>query len=566
MLSKDQMLKETQTQINRELTPKGFVLAPERKPRLEPEKGSLRSLEIYQQRLNKFLDENGFSGFRLAELPTNLDGSFVIHPPNIQMAFEVFDANGQVDIKHSQPFFKEAVLENFIYREVPPIQQIGDNLYMVSFAMSIIPTKNEIENEDSEEETEPKQFLMTMIMEKETAPKSQPVCMLGKLDAIKELEKEAPKFESIQLTQQQFDDIAAHYGKVEHQYGGKRLPLSPDLIAKNDQDCNVDNKSFSQASDKFYTVVTFHMKDGTTRTRLVNRAAVNPETGEYEVGNCYIVVANINGEKHIVVEKLNRLNGQAEGHEGIAHELPRGFQLKGALSHYIAEQEIGLSTEEINDQNKTRKKIKSYLLIENNSAHLNVHGVADEKEFTPTGEASEQPLNEVEQLVPSWMSVRNILEDIKKGEIFVDSFSIALIGYWLFENRILELKDETPSGMKVDEIGIIMEVTQNYTDLGEEELTLWNDQSDNFPQFAGVVNPNSGIFRTFPGVGYADQDATIETLKNANKPWKAVSLREFVEGMTSLRWDNVTMAAGLKMLLQSGFLIEHLEKLDSQSS
>ncbi|MBP7700625.1 hypothetical protein KA111_01025 [Candidatus Woesebacteria bacterium] len=536
-----------------------FVVSAGNRFSREPLANSIENLERYRDALNQFLKQHEFNEFRIAELPTNLDGSFVMHTPSQLLAVEVVNEHGKKEVRHTPLLFKREILKGMEYEEVPPVQQIAENLFMVTFAMDPGPP---LIGEA------PKQLLMSIIMEKKSLPASFPVCLTGNSQEMQRMAENSPSFESIRLTQEQFDFINAHYQKVEAEYDGKRIPLSPNLIVKESEQSNVmegaEGITFSQASDKFYSVVVFKMKDGSTRTRLINRSEVNPETQEIHEGSTYTITTNINGEAHIMVIQLNRLNGQAEGFEGIAYELPRGFNIRkiinSILANYILENEVGITSE-------TSVKIKSQKMMKSDTVLEDVHSrqitvqIPDELEFNPTGSKSTEPLKNVEQLVPTWMKIEDTINAIRDGHSFTDSFSIAMLGTWLFENEILTLKETTLTGENISDLSIAMEVVQNWRD-GGEQLTIWRDDPNNFDQHLECpFSRNSGIHRDHHNIGFANNETTAETINNSTKPWRAISIFDAVEGIRSLRWDNVTIAVLIKMLLQKEMVNINLAKL-----
>ncbi len=551
------------------LTPQGIVVTPQTQEvqrhnqihDLTPRPGSLEHVSQYQQTLNKFLKEHHLRGqFRLSELLLTPEQTLVFHSPTDMMAVLVEDDEGKIIIRHCPRLFKRMLdLQLKEYKEVEYVHPLGNGLFIVTFPMDAGPP--------AEEDERPLELLMSMIMEDETAPPQEPTFLIGDLNELQRLATQTPQFKSIQLTQAQFDELTARSSLLAQQYDGAQIPLSPALVAPEDETGNVISIEPFFASRKFYSTETFHMEDGTTRTRLINRGEINPDTQEIQEASCYVITTKISSELHVVVAKMRRTTGQADGYEETAYELPRGFSRKPIANsrfiYQIGAGESGIPGETLTkfQTNKSEKLSSDSTLEDVEVAYIEIR-LPEGISFDLENKQQNEPLKNIEQLVPTWMKMSDALQAIKNGETFTDAFSIAMLAKWFFTHKILTLKGQDTSGHDVSQLAIAMEIVQDYRN-GGSKLTIWRDDSSQFNQLSGPVNSNSGINRRWHHIGLAEQSNSYQVLAQAQKPWQEVSLPELVQGIIDLHWDNVTIAAAFKMLLQQGFLNEHLEKLSA---
>lgn len=518
---------------------------------------NLEQLSHHLISLNEFLAEHDLPPFRLAELPLNQEVGMALLSPHDMMVLQQPDAEGVMRTYHCPRIMPEILTARGIEhgREIPYVQSLDDQLMVVHFPMTPGPPEfGEM----------PQELIMSMFMEKNSAPKKEPLCLVAPLSELEPLAEKAPTFEPIKLTQQQFDKLTAHYATLEKQFGGKTVPLSPTLIAENS---NVTSVQDISVASKFHRTLSFTMTDGTIRHRLVNRGEMVAGKDHLQEAACFVITTPINGEEHVVVAKMHRLNGQANGYEETAYELPRGFSVKALdkpqFRHelHVAEAESGLSASTLAaHQTNGAEKLSSDPTLEDVEADVVMISLPANVDFQLAAKQDEEPTKPIEQLVPSWMSMKDAIQAVKTGEVFTEAFSVAMLATWLFRQGVLELPVQLPSGEQTAELGIVMEKVQNWR-TGGEKLTLWRGDSQQFQPIAGPLNPNDGINRRFHTIGFGSNTSVTETLNSSTKAWDVVSLTEFVRGISELRWDNVTISAGLKMLLQKEWLIINYDKL-----
>lgn len=520
---------------------------------------TLEHLSRYLQSINDFLAEHDLPPYRLAELPLNHEIGMTLISPKDMMAVQVLDETGVMRTYHCPRSMPENLSQRGLEhaREIPYVEAINDRLRIVHFPMTSGPPKPG---------EEPQELLMSIIMEKTSASKNGPVGMIGNLHEMTQLAARSPAFEPIRLSKEQFELVTQQYETLNTQFEGQTPPLSPNLIAEKS---NVIGISAISVSGKFHRTLNFTMTSGEIRSRLVNRGEKIPEKNTLQEAACFMITAPINGEKHIAVTRIKRLSGQAAGYEETALSIPRGFSLKALdkpqFRHqlHVAETESGLSGQMLAaHQVNTDEKLSSDPTLEDVEADYFEFDLPQDIDFELQAKLDEEPTKAVEELVPSWLSLRDAIKALKTGEVFTEAFSIALLTTWLFRREILTLKTTLSVNEDTNNLGIAMEKVQDWR-TGGDKLTIWRSDSSLFSTAPGPLNPNDGINKRHYAVGIATHETTIAALTNTTKPWQVISLSEFVDGIKTLRWDNVTIAAGLKLLFQLDLLDEHPEKLQS---
>ncbi len=523
----------------------------------DEQNSAIEQLTNHLESLNSFLAEYGLPPFRLAELPLNQESGMVLMSPHDTMAIQITDEQGVVHTHHCPRILPEILAERGIEynQEISYVQALDDRLMMVHFPMTPGPPNPG---------EEPQELLMSMIIEKVGAPKLEPVCLIGKTAELTKLAEQAPAFEPIRLTQDQFDELERHYADLETKFGGKTVRLSPNLIAETSNVAQITNVS---VSGKFHRTLSFTMTDGSVRHRLVNRGELLPDNSRIQEGAGFVTTTPINGEQHVMITNMLRLTGAAPGYEGTTDEMPRAFSvhaLNQAKYHYLdhmAESEAGISA-----QTLTTHQVNGAETLSSDQAFEDVN--LDYCEFAlPAGvdfqlaaKQDAEPTKSVEQLVPSWMSMRDAIETIRTGESFTESFSIAMLGVWLFRRGILTLKPQLPTGENPADLSIALEQVQDWRNGGVKD-TLWRGDSQQFATVNGPMSPNNGNSRLYFDIGFDHSEKTTAALAQSTKSWRAISLPEFVDGITKLKWDNVTIASVLKVMLQQRFLDVHEDKL-----
>lgn len=534
--------------------------------RLEALPASLESLLQYQGKINQFLRDNGIrSQFNLAELPIATDESMVLLPPNEVMAVMVEDENGLIHIRHCPRLFREMLdWQGLKYAEVPYVQPIGHGLAVVSFPMNPGPPNVG---------EKPQELLMSMLMEQTDHQPEEPTMIIGQTTSLQKLAESAPIFEPVRLTKAEFDAIAQHYQQLEKQYGGKQVPLSPALI---DESSNVTAVDQFSASRTFYSILTFHMRDGSTRTRLVNRGEIDAESQKLQEATCYLITTKIDGEQCVVVAKMKRLNGQVAGYEDTAYEIIRGFNRrplqKKEFRHQVGTGESGIAGEDlIRYRVNGEEVLQSDGDLEDVNATVVEIALPDNISFALENKQVDEPTKPVEQLVPSWMKLSEALQAIRNGEVFTDAFSIALLATWFFKQGVVALGEKAPNGQDTSQLSIVLKVVQDWRS-GGEKLTIWRETEVDRLQSIGQYQQlncnlirNSGIHKNNQRVGHVSPTHAEQVMSTVKESWRAVSLPDFVDGIISRKWDNVTIAAGFKALLQLGYLTTDLSKLTIKS-
>jgi hypothetical protein len=528
----------------------------------EPIPGSLESLRQYQQKINTFLEKNRLRNlFNLAELPILPDGAMVLLSPEEMMAVMVEDEAGKMHVRHCPRLFKEMLdWQGLKYTEVPYVQPIGHGLAVVSFPMNPGPPAIG---------EKPQELLMSMLMEQADHQLEEPTIVIGSTTELQELSAQAPKFEPVRITQAEYNALAEHYSQLEKQFGGKQAPLSPALIGETS---NIDAVDQFSASRNFFSILTFHMKDGSIRTRLVNRGEIDTETNELQEATCYVITTKIDGEQHVVVAKIRRLNGQITGYEDTAYEVIRGFNRrplqKKEFRHQLGTGESGISGEDLLKYQVNGKEVlESDGDLEDVNATVVEINLPDNISFALENKQVDEPTKPVEQLVPSWMKMSDALQAIRDGEVFTDAFSIALLASWFCKHAVVSLKEITPDGQKLDQLSIALKIVQDWRS-GGEKYTIWRESAvdkhinrGSYQQLSCNLIRNSGIHKNNQRLGFVSPTHASQVMSEATESWTSVPLVEFFAGIATRRWDNVTIAAGFKTLLQLNYLEYDLKKL-----
>jgi hypothetical protein len=526
-----------------------LVIQPDRK---KPVVESSAETDQHAQELNAFLSHAGVGpAFRAEEMRRTPENQLVLHSPEKVIALQITTPDGKIVTRHCPQQYVD-MLDDVQHEKVRAVQKIGNGLAVVSFPMDLGAPKIG---------KEPQQLLMSMIME-ETGKEQSPYILVGRGTEFDELEKNAPKFEPIKLSSEQFNFINTQLDLFGQQFSGEFIKLPEKMIGENS---NVKEISFYQESGKYFLTMVFTMQDGSQRTRVIN----NSQRVEDELleGDNYCIIVDALGEKYVIVVDRERVNGEHPDFVGQKVGLPRGFSvlpIQGKEFNY----RIGTSQTGMSGNTLLQHKVNgSETLVQDTryedvQTRLNIVELPPDVSFDLKAKQEAEPLAPVEKLVPTLLKMRDAVQALTDGTLFNDAHTIAMLAIWLFRNKIVELQPTLRDGTPMSELKIAMELTQDYR-TGGERMTIWRGKFDPEQALNGVVSSNSGITRMWNPTGLADGEKATTELSAARKPWKTVRLVDLFEDITQNRsgLDIMAISAIAKLIFENHLGLVHTDKL-----
>lgn len=527
------MILETQ------IRPIGIVLEPELLVRSPFEQEPSQDRREVLAGINAFIASLGLDlPFSEAELLEDAEtGMISLQSPALTTAVTYIE-DGKQKVLHvssneqiSELQLRGAGLENKT-EQLRQFVDLGNGLFMVTFAIKFSLPKLGAESKDG---------VFSMIMSQKDR-KKEPVIFTGKKQELSEaLEKgnEKPLARPISFSRAIYDKLDGLISQAEKTFSGKFARPHESLI--NDEESTVKDVEFWSQNGHFFGVVTLHMVDGSKRGFVFNKGK-QESNGEFLQASNFIVNTLIDGEPAIAVVKQNRINADFSNHGEVAVELPRGFDNRALAKNamFLVEEEAGFSTAAI------LRNITGQLVLREDPNVTTVHGrlllidLPPETDFALANKRDASPQARIEELVPSWMKLTDVLELIKKGESFVDAHSLAMIAVWVANHNLLQLKPGT------EEMAVVFEQYQDLID-GQNYLTLPKG-SGYFINLLGQDTPNSGATRMKNRTHIST--AEDSNLNNIVENGVVLTVAEIWQKIANSEFDNVTMTSLFKCLAQ----------------
>lgn len=536
--------------------PIGLVLSP---PDLRMIIGELQvhpEAQELLQGINQFFASLGLEArFTEAELLRDpVSGIFLLQSP-AKLTAVSYAEDGKLKIAHvsTDQIFREGQLlaEGLADRELEPLKQaidLGNGYFMVTLAVKFgLPLLGEKPDQKQN-------ALFSMIVRAEKQ-KQQPTLLFGHKDELNQKLAYEDKIDhslQVRFSQQVYGQLDALIGQAEQLHGGKFARFHKSLI--DDNSSNIEGVEFWAQNGNFFGVVTLHMVEDDRhfqRSFVLNKGRLE-EGGELLQASNFIVSTTIDGEPAVAVAKQNRINGNFAQQGEIALELLRGFDngffAKG--KKFLVEEESGLSSEmilrHITAQLKLREDAKLGSVV---TGRLLMIELLPDTDFALENKRAENPAAKVEDLVPSWIKLSDILDLVKKGETFVDAHSLAMLAVWVARSNLVQMKD----GVK--DTALVFEQYQDLID-GQNYLTLprtanegiWTNQ-----ELAGAFNGNSGAAHMSNKVVLAI--GMTEDLSLVDGSLMVLTMSEIWQKIVNSEFDNVTMASIFKFLVQQDLLV-----------
>lgn len=530
------MMPETQ------IRPIGIVLEPKLLVRSPFEQEPSVDRQEVLAGINAFIVSLGldlpFSETELLEDPET--GMILLQSPALTTAVTYIE-NGKQKVLHissneqmGELQIRGAGLENKA-EQLRQFINLGNGLMMITFAIKFSLPKLGAESRDG---------VFSMIMSQKDR-KKEPVLVAGKKQELSEAlgrgnEKQA---KPIIFSRAIYNKLDGLIGQAEQTFSGKFARPHENLI--NDEESTVKDVEFWSQNGNFFGVVTLHMVDGSKRGFVFNKGK-QESNGEFVQGSNFIVNTLIDGEPAIAVVKQNRINADFANHGEVTLELPRGFDNRALAKNamFLVEEEAGLSTDVV------LRNIKTQLVLREDPSVTTVHGrlllidLPPETDFALSNKREANPQAKIEELVPSWMKLTDVLELIKKGESLVDAHSVAMIAVWVANHNLLQLKPG------VEEMAVVFEQYQDLID-GQNYLALPRG-SGYLISLLGQDTPNSGATRM-------KNRTYISTAENSNLnslvgDGVVLTMAEIWQKIANSEFDNVTLTSLFKCLVQYDLL------------
>ncbi len=537
-----------------------LVIKPDKRVR---QAESSAEVDAHTASINQFLAAVGVEPlYRADEIQSHPENKqFVISSPLITIAIQVLNEHGMRVTRHCKRVFKR-MLENLEHHEVRNAVRMG-NKVIITFPADLGPPDHG---------EKPQELTMTMLMEN-PVESTQPLILIGRGNEFDELEENAPKFQPIRFSAEQFQSINQNLDRFAHEFGKLgtdnqvtpaewvRLPES--MIGEQS---NVAEISYFHEAGKYLIVMEIVMTDGTKQVRLIN----NSQKVESKIieGDNYCIVIDVLGVPHFVVVDRTRVNGEHKDFIGQKIAFPRGFAVikEKQFKLGVGTRQTGidnLADYQVNDE----EQLVQDPTMQDVRAPFNVIKVPPNVRFDLQAKQDAEPLAPVEQLVPTLLSISDAIDAIADGTLFNDAHTIAMAGIYLFRSGIIELTNSLADGSPISDLCVAMQIEPDYR-TGGERLTLFRDQFDDDVALGGPISPDTGVTRIWHNIGLMDRETAKDRLKNTKKAWKKVKLVDLVNQIrtNSSDTDIVTIAAITKLLLQNGLCTIHREKLSTDTS
>lgn len=514
-------------------------------------------------RVNAFFEQIGVEPrFTKEEIRTLESGQPVLRSPNELVVIQVTSPTGQRLTRHC-PRLMIDMLADVEHQTTQPAVEMGNKM-LVTLPLDLGPLSHQ---QVTSEATRPQELTMFMFMEKPELAE-QPNILVGRGAEFAHLAEQAPAFQPIRLSSAQFnelnaqlDELAIAYGK--HGADGSVKPAEWARLPLNMQSetSNVAAIRLYQDSGKYLVAMEFTLTDGSKHIRQINNAQrIEDKVVE---GDNFCIVVDAVGEKHFVVIDRKRVNGEHPDFVNRKLAFARGFSVLSEPKYQLrtASRQTGINTPEL-----LQHKVNGEGVMVEDPTFQDVRGLFHLIELPPgtdfdlAAKQAEEPLADIEDLVPTLLSVRDAITAIQDGRLFNDAHTIAMIGTYLFSQDIITLAEQLTDGTPMSELQIVMALVQDYR-TGEARRTLWRDGSEKQQVLGGAVSPNTGVTRIWHDIGIADGAHAAALLTEAKRPWQLQSLQEIIAliKQNSSQVDVVTIAAITKLVLQN-----NLGKVDYQ--
>lgn len=359
-------------------------------------------------------------------------------------------------------------------------------------------------------------------------------------------------FEQVTFSKDSLIDLNNKIGNAEQISGGHRLLRFPNSFISTTP--SVKDYSVNTQNARFYTFVSVELKSG-KKVGLWITPGQEYEGEKIRQGSVsFVLHRDKEGKPIVAFVSQRRFAGNVE-----KVELPRGFEKrkvleKGANFAELSE-ETGIPISELEryqthslvvPEDPIRANVEfEFLMIElPPEKRFNLDKLAEE------AEARNRPGALLEELTPSWIGLKDIVEGTVEGTFVTDAHTTA----GLFTAVLL--REAVIFAPEIEQMGIVLEKFQDWRTAGSKLGIPRGNSQRMHDVLRGELNPNTGPCRIWNKIGFATHTAGLP-----KGSYEVIGINQLLDDIKRGKVDIVTSSAVFKTLMQKGFIAIDYSKI-----